>query len=261
MSLKFIHKFQAFRTEEVEKVEVEKRDNEEVKITKKVKEEVPYDFAILKPGRSMKEEAEIFHAGLMNEYVITRGLMTRQQLLKRYANDGGSMSEPEKKRYAELLALTLKEEENLERVQINLDNLKEDEKEKKIQDITEKLVNARVELQEIISSQNNLYEHTAETKAEEKTIFWWMLKLAYIKKGNDYVPYFGSGSIAERVTKFDELEESEDSFAREIVKRFLWYVSLWYNGNVSTEEDFKKLESNFKEQDAPKDKPDEPAKT
>jgi hypothetical protein len=249
-SLKFIHTFQAYRTEEVEKVEVEKRENEEVKVTKKVKEEVPYTFGLLKPGRSMKEEAEIFHAGLMNEYVISRGLMTRQQLLKRYANDGGSMSEPEKKRYAELLAETLKQEEALERVQINLDNLKEEEKEKKIQEITEKLVGARVAIQEIISAQNNLYEHTAETKAEEKTIFWWMLKLAYIKKDNkDFVPYFGPGSIEERVAKYDELEESEDSFSREVIKRFLWYVSLWYNGQVSTEEDFKRLESNFKETD------------
>lgn len=250
MSLKFIHTFQAYRTEEVEKVEVEKRDDGEVKVTKKVKEEVPYTFGLLKPGRSMKEDAEIFHAGLMNEYVINRGLMTRQQLLKRYDNDGGSMSEPEKKRYAELYAEMLKQEEALERIQINLDNLKEEEKEKKIIEITEKLVGARVAMQEIISMHNNLYEHTAETKAEEKTIFWWMLKLAYIKKDNkDFVPYFGPGSIEERVAKYDELEESEDSFSREVIKRFLWYVSLWYNGQVSTEEDFKRLESNFKETD------------
>lgn len=250
MSLKFIYKFDAFRTEEVEKVEIEKRGEEEVKVTKKVKEEVPYKFAILKPGRGLKEEAEIFHAGLMNEYVINRGLMTRQQLIKRYANDGGSMSEPEKIRYATLLGTILKEEEKLERIQINLDSLKEEEKNKRIDECTHSLVMARAELNDIIASQNNLYEHTAETKAEEKTIFWWALKLAYTEKDGTFVPFFGPGSIVERIAKYDEMEEADESFNREVIKRFLWYVSLWYSGQISTEEDFKRVTEQHKE--APK---------
>ncbi len=225
-NLKFIYKFQAMRPQEVEKTETEMRDGQEIKIVKKVKEEVAHNFGLLKPGRSMKEEAEIFHAGLMNEYVISRGLMTRQQLIKRYANDGGSMSEPEKKRYAELLTLALKEEENLERAQINLESLKEDEKLKKIGEITQRLISARVGLQDIIAGQNNLYQHTAETKAEEKTIFWWALKLAYTERNGVWEPLFGSGSITERVAKYDEMEESEESFNIEVIKRFLWLVRL-----------------------------------
>lgn len=263
MSLKFIYKFKVSRPEEVEKTEVEKRGEEEVKVVKKVKEDVSYNFAILKPGRGLKEEAEIFHAGLMNEYVINRGLMTRQQLIKRYANDGGSMSEPEKKRYAELLTTILKEEEKLERIQINLDGLKEEEKNAKLDECTRALVMARAELNDIIASQNNLYEHTAETKAEEKTIFWWVLKLAYAEKGGEFVPFFGSGSIAERMAKYDELEDSEESFSREVIKRFLWYISLWYTGNISTEEDFKRVteEHKTKPEDTQELKSEETKKT
>ena len=260
MALKFIYKFKVFKTEEVEKVEIEKRENEEVKVTKKVKEDVAYNFAILKPGRGLKDEAEIFHAGLMNEYVINKGLMTRQQLIKRYANDGGSMSEPEKKRYAELLTLILKEEEKLERIQINLDALKEDEKNVLLGDCTKALVMARAELNDIIAAQNNLYEHTAETKAEEKTIFWWVLKLAYAEKDGEFTPFFGPGSITDRMAKYDELEEADDSFSREVIKRFLWYISLWFTGNISSEYDFKRVTEEHKSKAEPEVEKSESAK-
>ena len=241
MSLKFTWKFEVNKTQEVEKTEVEMRDGQEVKVVKKVKEKVPVKFAILKPGRGLKEEAEIFHAGLMNEYVINKGLMTRQQLIKRYANDGGSMSEPEKQRYAALLTVILKEEENLERIQLNLDNLSEEERTSKIQASTYVLISSRNELGDIISAQNNLYEHTAETKAEEKTIFWWCLKLAYTELNGTYVPFFGPGTIAERIAKYDEMEESEDLFSSEIIKKFIWYIGMWYSGRISTELDFQNV--------------------
>lgn len=246
MSLKFIYKFSALKTEEVEKTETEIRDGQEVKVVKKVKEEVPYQFAILKPGRTLKDEAEIFHAGLMNEYIINRGLMTRQQLIKRYSNDGGSMSEPEKERYAALLSTIMKEEKNLEVIQLNLDSVKEEEKNKRLDECFQNLIKARSELGDIITSHNSLYEHTAEVKAEEKTIFWWALKLAYIEKDNTFVPFFGPGSIEERMAKYDEMEESDDSFNHEAIKRFLWYIGLWYGGHISTEEDFKKVTDEYK---------------
>ena len=246
MSLKFTWKFEVNKTQEVEKTETEMRDGQEVKVVKKVKEKVPVKFAILKPGRGLKEEAEIFHAGLMNEYVINKGLMTRQQLIKRYANDGGSMSEPEKQRYAALLTIILKEEENLERIQLNLDSLSEEERTKKIQNSTYVLVSSRNELGDIISAQNNLYEHTAETKAEEKTIFWWCLKLAYTELNGAYVPFFGPGTIAERIAKYDEMEESEDLFFSEIIKKFLWYIGMWYSGRISDEASFQRVTEEFK---------------
>ena len=245
-SLKFVFKFTASKTQEVEKTEVEMRDGQEVKVVKKVKEQVPVNFGILKPGRGLKEEAEIFHAGLMNEYIINKGLMTRQQLIKRYANDGGSMSEPEKVQYSILLAGILKDEERLARIQINLDGLTAEEKNKEIEKTTQALVMARSELHSIISGQNSLYEHTAETKAEEKTIFWWVLKLAYVEKDGNYVPFFGPGSISDRMAKYDEFEEENDPFMVEITKRFLWFTGLWYSGQISSESDFQRVSEEFK---------------
>ena len=256
MSLKFIYKFTASRTQEVEKTEVEKRGEEEVKVVKKVKEQVPYNFAILKPGRGLKEEAEIFHAGLMNEYVIVRGLMTRQQLIKRYANDGGSMSEPEKLRYADLLSIVLKEEERLERIQINLDSLNEEEKGNKIQESTRILVAARSELHDIISSQNSLYQHTAETKAEEKTIFWWVLKLAYVEKDGNYAPFFGPGSITDRMAKYDEYEDADNFFEVEMIKKFIWLVGMWYSGNITDQQSFEQVSEQFKLDSSDRSNPD-----
>ena len=88
--------------EEVEEIETSQNEKgEEVKITKKVKKNVPVNLAIRKPTRGLFDEAELFYGVKLSEG-IKAGLLTRALLAKRFSNDGGIFSETDKEEYTKL---------------------------------------------------------------------------------------------------------------------------------------------------------------
>ena len=102
MKNKWLYDFNVYDEFE-DTVEEKKKDEngEEITISRKVPKKRAVVFSIKKPDRRLFEGAELFYAVKLSEG-IKAGLLTRPLLAKRYKNDGGAMSEPEKKRYAEL---------------------------------------------------------------------------------------------------------------------------------------------------------------
>jgi len=52
---------------------------------------------------------------------------------------------------------------------------------------------------------------------------------------------FGEGGFEEKLALYDNLEESDDAWLKSVVKKFAFYVSFWYMGRASTQEEFEKL--------------------
>jgi hypothetical protein len=242
---KYLYEFSLQKEEEREKVEISKNElGEEIKILKKEIVKKPLLFRIVKPTRKVFDQAELFYGVKLSEG-IKSGLLTRSLLAKRYQNDGGALSEPEKERYAALYIELFQKETELQRLQVNLDKLSEEEQKEKISIVLNSLLEIRKELQEFEYYQSNLFDQTAENRARNQTIIWWVLNISYIQKEKEFVSLFETGSFEERLAKYDEIEDGEDLFLKNAVKKFAYFISLWYVGRISNKEEFEYFDKNY----------------
>ena len=240
--MKRLHSFTITKDVEVLKKEESENDKGEKVITEKtVTENKDQYFFIRKPTRALYDEAELFYAVKMSEG-IKAGLLTKALLAKRYENDGGPLSETEVERYGSLYVdFYQRQSEYFEIMDKDEDKRTEVEKEK-ILELEEVLKGTRQILTQFELEQQSLYEQTAEVRARNKTILWWILNLAYSEddKGTQ-TSVFGGGTYDERLTTYDDLAERDDNFWEKVIQRFTYFVSFWFVGRVNNEEEFKQL--------------------
>lgn len=251
MNFKWLHEFIINKETEVEEVEITKNEKgEEIKVIKKVKKELPFKFKILKPNRKLHEQAELVYAIKLSE-CVKAGLLTKPLLSKRYQNDGGAMSDPEKAEYTKLYLELFKLESDYERLLLK-DN-KTDEEHKLMESTLFDLANARRQIQQIEYNQSSLFDQTAENKARNHVIMWWILNLSFIEDQEGKVdPLFGVGSFEEKLSKYDEIEENGDEFNLKAIRKLTYLLSFWYMGRAATSEEFKKVEEFYDKEDSRK---------
>ena len=258
---KWLYKFIVNKEKEVpETTKTKNEKGEEISITKDVKKIFPVEFLLKKPMRKLYEEGELFFGISLSEG-IKAGLLTRQLLAKRYDNDGGVLSEADKQRYAELYRSLYDQENEVQRAQTNLENLGEEAKTKAITDALIKASEIRRELQDFESFRSAIFEQTAENRAKNKTLMWWILNLAHQKEENsDKInAVFGEGSYESKLEEYDKIEEANELYLAEAIKKFAYFVSFWYSGQLNKEEDFKRLEESSFPKDAEEEKAKEPS--
>lgn len=210
---------------EIYRFKVEKSKEENAEVT---------TFVMKKPSRIEREELDIFYAAKFKEYT-DRGLLTKAMLSKKYADNGGILSELEKTEYAEnLLALY-----NCEQDILKLSQSKEENKDK-IEELVKKMGEARENLQEFQTYKNVMLENTADAKAENKAVFWLVLFLTYVEKDGKLAPFFEGETFEEKIEKYDVLDEAEDDYSQEVINRLFTYFTLFYLGHATKPEDFEK---------------------
>ena len=147
--MKWLYEFSVNQEKELEQIDITKDEQgNEVKTTKKVKKIVPVKFKIQKPTRRLFDDAELFYAVKLSEG-IKSGLLTKALLAKRYQNDGGAMSEPEKQKYSKLYIDLYNKETEFQKVSLNLENISPEEKTAKIASLIGELTEIRQELQTV----------------------------------------------------------------------------------------------------------------
>jgi hypothetical protein len=243
--MKWLHTFEVSKTDK-EKVSEKSKDSEgeEIEITKIVEKQTPVKFGIRKPNRRMYEDADLFYGVRLSEG-IKQGLMTKTLLAKRFINDGGTMSEDEKDDYATAYEELTEAENKIQRTQINIEKLSEKEKTEKLRKEMKSALELRYSLQNIENEQSSLFDQTAEARAKNKTILWWVLHISYMEEGESFVPVFGDLTYEERLDKYDEYEDKDDLFWNESIRKLAYYVSFWESGQVESEEDFKSIDEMF----------------
>lgn len=247
---KWLYRFEINR--EVDKKVTEKKKDEEgqeIEVTKTVKETKPIKFFIKKPNRRLYDEAELFYGVKMSEG-IKAGLLTRNLLSKRYEDDGGAFSEAEKERYSTIYMEIYAKEAEYQRLQVNLDNKPQELKDRIGQDILLEISELRRELIEIENSQANIFDQTAENRAKNQTIMWWVLSLSFWKEeGREKEEHFFVGEdYQNKLDTYDEYEESDDDFLNEAIKKLAFFVSFWYMGRATSEEEFGAVEELYNSQ-------------
>ncbi len=118
-------------------------------------------------------------------------------------------------------------------------------------DLTAKLSAVSRQMFEIENSNNSLFQHTAENKAEERTIIYMFYFFTYTEKNGKWAPYFeGEDEDPQKKFKMKEeyyfnLEDREDQLIVSIRDRLLQLYSAYYRGFAETAEDFKRIEDNL----------------
>ena len=240
--MKTMFEFDIYHEKEIDKVETSINEKgEEVKTTSKVKTTVPVKLAIKKPTRSLFDEAELFYGVRLSEG-IKAGLLTRALLAKRFNNDGGVLSDEEQKEYNELYLEFFNLQSEFQKLSIKEESIRNDEEKENLKAVIVKMNDARERLQKYEMAQANLFEQTAENRARNKTIMWWVLQLSLIQ-GDDkkLKELFQDGTYEDKLKRYDEIEESESDIEKVAIQKLLYLISFWYIGRAASQDEFEKL--------------------
>jgi len=243
-----LYKFDVIRSITSKYEEKSKNDEgEEVTVTKTKSEKKPVKLVIRKPNRRLYEDGELFYAVKLGEG-IKAGLLTKAFIVKKFQNAMEEGDEDrERKEYAELYYRLLKEQEELEKLRLNLDNEDEEYRSKKAAECVANIQSTQGKIQEYELAQNNLFDQTAEKRAQNQTIMWWVLHTAYYDRdeNGNYEPVFGDGDYDKKIEEYDRLEEKNDPFWTEVVKKYAYFVTFWYLNGVNSQEQFNEVANMF----------------
>lgn len=241
--MKTMYEFSISEEKEIEKIEETKNENgEDIKITKKVKTNVPIKLAIKKPNRNLFDEAELFFGVRLSEG-IKAGLLTRALLAKRFSNDGGVFSDLDKEEYTKLYIKLFELQTEFQKVSLIEEKDRNDEERVEYKRLIKEIAETREKLQDYEFAQASLFEQTAENRARNKTIMWWVLQLSQVSDENgNFKDLFIGNTYEEKLESYDIVEEkNETSWQRRALSKFVYLISFWYTGRASSQEEFEKL--------------------
>jgi hypothetical protein len=189
----------------------------------------------------MFDDAELYYGVKLGD-AVKAGMLTRSMLAKRFNNDGGVLSDEEQKEYNELYLDFFNLQNEFQKLSIKEESIRTEEEKKAIQNNIEKMNDARERLQKYEMAQANLFEQTAENRARNKTIMWWVLQLSLIQdESKKFKDLFNEGSYEDKLKRYDEIEESESNLEKIALQKLLYLISFWYIGRAASQEEFEKL--------------------
>ena len=240
--MKELYSFSLNKEIEAEEAEVSKNENgEEIKTIKKVKKNLSTKVIIKKPTRALFDEAELFYGVKLSEG-IKHGLLTRPLLAKRINNDGGIFSDEEQIEYSTSYVKLFELQNEFQKISvIDKSNITLEE-ENRLKEIITSIENIREKIQNFEIAQSSLFEQTAENRARNKTIIWWLLNLSYYEDNNNEIKsLFGDGSYDSKLSIYDKIEDEDLAFEKKAIQKLVYLISFWYMGRAVSKEEFDNL--------------------
>lgn len=208
-----------------------------------VKELVPISFAIKRPSRSEKEEAEITRAEYLAKY-IRRGVLPEAILSKNYSDQGGVLDEFQKNLYTNLSIKLYEKTQEFQKI-----SAIEPVDKVLVESLLKEIVEIQNEITKFQYGQNVFFENTAEFKAKTKLIEWLLCYLTYWKQDetSEWEEFIKGDTFEERLDYVESLEESEDSIYLKVKNELIFAISLFVHlgGNVKAEDIEKSIKENF----------------
>lgn len=235
---RFLYETTVKRQVEEPSVEVREENGEKVEIKRTLKKVKPVKVAILQPDRKLFKAAEIFYARTLGDY-LKAGLLPYSLVAKRYANDGGPLSESDKTRLKTLGDESRKLEGEFFGTGIDAS----EEVQKKKNELLVRINKINEEVSTIQNVYSDIFDSTAEMKARNDTVEWWSLNLIFVDEGNGYESIFGNGTHEERLSSLEQFENKSDPFYNELIKKLSYLISFWFAArNSVTKIDFETME-------------------
>jgi hypothetical protein len=224
---------------------VKKEDGSQETVIKK--------FALLKPNRRLREDGELFYAAETSRFAKA-GVLPKAAWGTILSNGGGSISDQEREQYGNLLLKFRDLSFELQSILIKGEGERSESEKLRSNDLINNLDDIRREIQNFESSQVAIFENTAEVKARNRTILWWVMNLSYKEEGEGYKPLFEGESFEDKLVEYDNLEEEEDKneFILSSIRRITYLITLWFLGRADTKEDFQSFDDNFLKESSPR---------
>jgi len=248
--LKQIYSFTVDDTREVKEKSVEKRKNEqgveeEIEVSKTVKKAVPFEFILKDPSRRELEEADMEFSIEMSR-CIKKGVLTKAMLAKKYSDTGGLLSEGDANRLVDLYARLAELEANYTKRTIkNRDSKKLSAKVKEeLDNLTAQLAITRRDIVELESSYQTVFNHTADVKAQNRIILWYIVHLTFFKEKEskeEAKPFFDGDTFEDKVDNYYAKEELDDALFGAVAGKLASLLSYWYFSNNTSKEQFDKI--------------------
>jgi len=239
--MKELYSFNIERIIEKEIPEIKKTKNGPVETNKKIQEKKTHRVILQKPSSEDIENAEFFYGQKYNEF-INAGFLTKAMLVKKMGDIGGMSS----KMVSEQLQKSIIE--NLEASRViefygGVENLSE-EQEQKLLEAREKFIKTKNEIFEYEQSMRSQFNQTADAKAEQKLIEWFVFHFSHYEDEagdkKEIFPLFDGNNYNEKRSFYLEISEDiEDIETPSLLKTKQIYdksfatliraVSIWYN--------------------------------
>jgi|TARA_R110000824_G_scaffold208421_1_gene394200 hypothetical protein len=242
---KWLYKFEVNKTS-LEKVTTTSKDKDgnEVSVTKEEEVTKPLECYILRPRRSLIDQAELFY-GVQLAVGVKAGLLTKSLINKRYSEDGGVFSKKDQEVYANLQLTLLRKEKELQKLELaDVDQEEKKERDKRASEVLFGMTEIRQQMQDFEAFREAIFDQTADTRAKNKIVLWWILNLSYIKdelEGGETVPLFKGETYEEKLNCYDNYEELSIEHVNQAMGQFAYYISFWHNGQANTKEDFDRV--------------------
>lgn len=203
-------------------------------------------FALLKPNRRLREDGELFYAAETSRFAKA-GVLPKAAWGTILSNGGGSISDQEREEYGKLLLKFRDLSFELQSILIKGEAERTEAEKLRSEELINNLEDIRKDIQNFEASQISIFENTAEAKARNRTILWWVMNLSYEKDGDNYKPIFKGENFEEKLLEYDGFEEDENKyeFLLSVVRRIMYLVTLWFLGRVDSADDFKLYDDNF----------------
>ena len=242
MNIKKLYQFTIDK--EVEKtVETAKKDRktgDETIVKKKVTEKEPIEIFIKRPSRRELEEAELEYSVEMSR-CVKKGILTKAMLAKKYSDTGGVFSEEEAKAYTDLYKQIL----DLQNEYIRLESAdKKDEKQTiRFEKVKHDLSDVKRQIIEMESTFQSFFDHTADVKAQNRLLLWYVINLTYIASpdSDEPEPYFEGSDFEKKIEDYYRKEESGDSFYFSVIKKASTILAFWFFNQASEPKEFDEL--------------------
>lgn len=233
-----------FNLPKEENVEVEvSSTNEKGEVVKTLKKElktVDKKYFIKRPNRILNDDARLYF-GVQLANFIKAGILTVAQLNKRYTNDGGVLSEPEKKGYIDLYNKLFEKQEAFDKIIVIPEGDKKEEDKKNMEKLSLEILDLQREIRRTEDEKAELFNNTAEGMARNRVLLWWTLNLSYEEddKGNEK-PFFGEGTIEEKLIRLDSFDEEDNEYVKKVINRFSYLISFWFVTGSEDAKDYDK---------------------
>jgi hypothetical protein len=238
MAKEIIYEF-TIKKSEVKQVETQRKnkDGEEETVLSNKTVKTPVKIVVQKPTRRMADDAEVHYSVELSK-AIKMGIVTKAMLIKKYADNGGALTEEESK---ELLR-SLKKLNDLENEYKLIAGTKDKDKKQRADELEVEIISLKRDLQALESSLQSVYQHTADAKAERSTLMWYVINLTKREAGDgSLVSFFDGLDFEEQLEDFYNKFESEKGFDFDVVSKVSKIIGYWFYSQDSTKKDIEKF--------------------
>jgi len=245
--MKSIYSFTVEMTKEVQEKTKEKRKNkagkeEEVEVSKKVTKKMPYEIILKEPTRRQLEDADMEYSIEISR-CVKKGVLTKAMLAKKYSDTGGILTEKDAERLVDLYGSLSDLEAQAAKRGVQTSGKKSGALTEKSKKIYGEMALVRRDIVELESSYQSLFNHTADVKAQNRVILWYLLNLVHYKEPEEEkaTPLFPGKTLEERVDIFYKKDEEDDELFMLVQSKITALMSYWYFSGNPTTEDFQKI--------------------